>query len=67
MKRKFEFYLITVPEPVTLCTDAEQESGIFRKMIGAGKTVVNSTVNYGNQVGNRIIGRNPNLYPMLYF
>ncbi|OXA59614.1 Epoxide hydrolase 4 [Folsomia candida] len=52
-----------MPEPLLLGMDPVQESGIFKKMIGAGKTVVN----YGNQVGNRIIGRNPNLYPMLYF
>lgn len=61
---KIEIILETlVPEPLLLGMDPVQESGIFKKMIGAGKTVVN----YGNQVGNRIIGRNPNLYPMLYF
>ncbi len=48
-----------MPEPVDLSLDPVQDSGIFRKMIGAG-------LNYGNQVGNRIIGRNPNLYPMLF-
>lgn len=51
---------IVPDEPkITMSEINDMDYGIFRKMLGAGKTVVHSTVNYGNNVSKRFIGTNP--------
>ncbi|CAL8091638.1 unnamed protein product [Orchesella dallaii] len=57
---------LKMPDEPQLFQDSE-DSSLFRKMIGAGRNVVHSTVNYGNNVSKRIIGQSPQNYKIMYF